>query len=182
MLRPGNAGSNTAADHITVLEQALTQIPEQLRYGDEQQRRHIEAGIRAAMDRLLRGNLPPGGRCDVKTLAAAAAVTRNSLYTTYSRLKDEFERRRERQRDAGVTADPRQAQIARLKADNAALRERLADRDTTIAHLTALRTTRACNKDGVTPDLYLSGRECPQEENTHDNHDDGLHSRGDAGE
>jgi len=28
MLRPGNAGSNTAADHITVLDQALAQLPE----------------------------------------------------------------------------------------------------------------------------------------------------------
>jgi hypothetical protein len=27
ILRPGNAGSNTTADHITVLDQALTQIP-----------------------------------------------------------------------------------------------------------------------------------------------------------
>ncbi|HEX8157674.1 MAG TPA: transposase, partial [Solirubrobacteraceae bacterium] len=27
MLRPGNAGSNTAADHITVIEDALAQIP-----------------------------------------------------------------------------------------------------------------------------------------------------------
>ncbi len=33
MLRPGNAGSNTAADHITVLGQALQQIPEPHRYG-----------------------------------------------------------------------------------------------------------------------------------------------------
>lgn len=33
MLRPGNAGSNTAADHVTVLDQALQQIPEQHRYG-----------------------------------------------------------------------------------------------------------------------------------------------------
>jgi hypothetical protein len=33
MLRAGNAGSNTAADHITVLDQALQQIPEQHRYG-----------------------------------------------------------------------------------------------------------------------------------------------------
>ncbi len=106
----------------------------------EQQRRHIEARIRAAMDRLLRGELPPGGRCDMKTLAAAAAVTRNSLYTTYSHLKGEFESRRQRQREAGVIADPRQAQIARLKADNAALRERLADRDVMIAELTAFRT------------------------------------------
>jgi hypothetical protein len=27
LLRPGNAGSNTAADHITVLEQALSALP-----------------------------------------------------------------------------------------------------------------------------------------------------------
>jgi hypothetical protein len=27
LLRPGNAGSNTAADHVTVLEQALKQLP-----------------------------------------------------------------------------------------------------------------------------------------------------------
>jgi hypothetical protein len=33
LLRPGNAGSNTAADHITVLDRALAQIPEQHRYG-----------------------------------------------------------------------------------------------------------------------------------------------------
>jgi hypothetical protein len=33
MLRPGNAGSNTAADHITVLGHALQQIPDAYRYG-----------------------------------------------------------------------------------------------------------------------------------------------------
>jgi hypothetical protein len=33
LLRSGNAGSNTAADHVTVLDQALQQIPEQHRYG-----------------------------------------------------------------------------------------------------------------------------------------------------
>jgi hypothetical protein len=33
LLRPGNAGSNTAADHITVLQRALQQIPDQHRYG-----------------------------------------------------------------------------------------------------------------------------------------------------
>jgi hypothetical protein len=27
MLRPGNAGANTAADHVTVLDRALAQIP-----------------------------------------------------------------------------------------------------------------------------------------------------------
>ncbi len=31
LLRPGNAGSNTAADHLTVLDQALTQLPDRWR-------------------------------------------------------------------------------------------------------------------------------------------------------
>jgi hypothetical protein len=35
LLRPGRAGSNTTADHITVLDQALTQIPDTHRYGTE---------------------------------------------------------------------------------------------------------------------------------------------------
>jgi Transposase DDE domain group 1 len=33
ILRPGRAGSNTAADHIAVLDQALTQIPDAHRHG-----------------------------------------------------------------------------------------------------------------------------------------------------
>jgi hypothetical protein len=33
------------------------------------QRTANENRIRAAMDRLLRGEIPPGGRCDIKTLA-----------------------------------------------------------------------------------------------------------------
>ena len=33
MLREGRAGSNTTADHITVLDQALAQIPDPHRYG-----------------------------------------------------------------------------------------------------------------------------------------------------
>ena len=32
LLRPGNAGSNTATDHLTVLEHALTQIPDRWRH------------------------------------------------------------------------------------------------------------------------------------------------------
>jgi hypothetical protein len=34
LLRPGNAGSNTAADHVLVLKQALAQVPEHLRQPD----------------------------------------------------------------------------------------------------------------------------------------------------
>jgi Transposase DDE domain group 1 len=33
ILRPGNAGSNTAADHIAVLDECLTQIPDHHRHG-----------------------------------------------------------------------------------------------------------------------------------------------------
>ncbi|WP_079148580.1 IS1380 family transposase [Streptomyces agglomeratus] len=34
-LRPGNAGANTASDHITVLDQALAQIPDAHRHGTD---------------------------------------------------------------------------------------------------------------------------------------------------
>jgi hypothetical protein len=33
LLRPGNAGANTAADHITVLDEALAQVPDAHRHG-----------------------------------------------------------------------------------------------------------------------------------------------------
>jgi hypothetical protein len=34
-----------------------------------------EQRIRAAADQLISGDIPPGGRCDVKTLAAVALLT-----------------------------------------------------------------------------------------------------------
>lgn len=86
-----------------------------------------EARVRAAIDRLLRGDLPSGGKCDVKTLAAEAGITRSALYTTYQPLKDEFEQRRQRQRDTGATTDPRDAHIERLKQQAERLATRLAD-------------------------------------------------------
>ncbi len=39
------------------------------------QRAANENRIRAAIDRLLRGEIPPSGRCDVKTLAAEAGFS-----------------------------------------------------------------------------------------------------------
>jgi hypothetical protein len=39
------------------------------------QRAENENRIRAAMDRLLRGEIQPGGRCDVKTLALESGST-----------------------------------------------------------------------------------------------------------
>jgi hypothetical protein len=38
------------------------------------QRAENETRIRAAMDRLLRGEIPPGGKCDIKTLAQDTVI------------------------------------------------------------------------------------------------------------
>jgi chromosome segregation ATPase len=108
---------------------------------DDQQRGRTEARIRAAMDRLLGGELPRGGKCDVKTLAAEAGLSRAALYSTYTHLKDEFEQRRTRLRDAGTITDPRQSQIEKLKEKVATLRDRVTEREDTIAELTRFRAT-----------------------------------------
>lgn len=76
------------------------------------------------MDRLLQADLPAGGKCDTKTLAAEAGVTCSAL-GTYVHLKAEFEQRRSRAYEAGATPDRRDGQITRLKAENAALRQSL---------------------------------------------------------
>ncbi|GAA2657684.1 hypothetical protein [Streptomyces vastus] len=105
------------------------------------QRTENENRIRAAMDRLLRGEMPPGGKCDIKTLANEAAVDRTAFYGTrpYARLRVEFERRVQALQDAGEIPDPREAQITRLKAEITKLRERLAQSEQTIEELTDFR-------------------------------------------
>lgn len=105
-----------------------------------EQRRQIENNIRAATDRLLQGQIPAGGACDITTLARESGVSRAALYRTYGHLKAEFERRLEQMRSAGYLPDPRAAQISRLKADNARLRERLHERDQQVAELTGFKT------------------------------------------
>ena len=104
-----------------------------------QQRQQTEARIRAAADQLLRGDLPPGGRCDIKTLAHAAGISRAALYRTYPHLKEDFERRLAQARAAGQVTDPRDAQIARLKDEIQTLRRRLASREASIAELTEFK-------------------------------------------
>jgi hypothetical protein len=100
-----------------------------------QQRQQTEARIRAAADQLLRGDLPPGGRCDIKTLAHAAGISRAALYRTYPHLKEDFERRLAQARAAGQVTDPRDTQVTRLKDDIQTLRLRLASREASIAEL-----------------------------------------------
>jgi Transposase DDE domain group 1 len=55
MLRPGNAGSNTAADLIAVLDQALGQIPDEFRHGYPALVRLDGAGASKALLAHIRG-------------------------------------------------------------------------------------------------------------------------------
>ncbi|MGW2410456.1 hypothetical protein ACWCXK_39035 [Streptomyces sp. NPDC001739] len=109
-----------------------------------------EQAVRAAMDPLLKGDLPPGGSCDLKTLATEAGVTRTAFYPKknrdgitrpgpYQHLAEEFERRLHALQRAGEVVDPRIAQIERLKTKVAELRESLAQRDESIAELTTFK-------------------------------------------
>lgn len=117
----------------------------------EDTRNRNETSIRAAMDRLLTGDLPPGGKCDIKTLADQAGVSRTAFYpkknrdgTTrpgpYQHLGEEFERRLRTLQEAGQITDPRAAQIERLKAQVAELKERVARRDEALSELTGFKT------------------------------------------
>ena len=108
-------------------------------------RARTEERIRAAMDRLLRGDIPSGGRCDIKTLAAQVGVNRTGFYPKdgkpgpWQHLAGEFHRRLAESRDAGEIPDPRDSQIARLKADNQALRRRITEQDAAVASHVAFR-------------------------------------------
>ncbi|CAM5406452.1 hypothetical protein [Streptomyces aurantiogriseus] len=100
-----------------------------------EQRDQAERRVRAAIDRLLAGQIPPGGACDVKTLAREAGISRAALYRTWGHLKDEFEQRRSTARAAGQQPDPREAQILRLRAHNQRLTSKLARTHTELAQL-----------------------------------------------
>jgi hypothetical protein len=107
-----------------------------------QRRHHNETRIRAAMDRLLRGDLPPGGRCDIKTLARESGIDRTAFYGNrpYTHLREEFETRLAAIQQTGDLPDPRDAQINRLKQQIDTLKDRLAGRDQTITELTEFKT------------------------------------------
>jgi len=100
-----------------------------------------EAKIRAAMTRLLNGDIPPGGKCDIKTLAGTAGVDRTAFYGSrpYAHLRTEFEERLKELLNAGERPDPRDAQIIRLKDKVTRLKERLGKSDTAISELAGLR-------------------------------------------
>ncbi|AXE81994.1 hypothetical protein C5746_39440 [Streptomyces atratus] len=116
----------------------------------DETRRNNEAAIRRVMERLLAGDVPPGGKCDIKAIAAQAGVARTGFYPKknrdgsprpgpYQHLAEEFERRLAELRETGVIPDPRAAQIERLKEQVAGLKVRLAACDAQIGGLTDFR-------------------------------------------
>jgi transposase-like protein len=104
-----------------------------------EQRHQAEQRIRAAAEALLRGDIPPDGKCDIVTLARQSGVSRAALYRTYPHLKAEFEQRLAALRAGGAVPDPRDAQIARLKKDSDDLRQKLAGRDAALRDLEQFR-------------------------------------------
>lgn len=107
-----------------------------------QQRQQNEQRIRAAMDRLLQGDIPNNGNCDIKTLAAQANVDRTAFYGSrpYAHLREEFEARLETISAAGDIPDARVAQITRLKQEVEHLKQRLSTHEQTIAELIGFKT------------------------------------------
>jgi hypothetical protein len=104
------------------------------------QRRDTEDRIRAASRALLRGELPPGGKCDTTTLARLAGISRATLYRGYPDLKAAFDQQLAELQASGHTVDPRDAQISRLKQDNADLSRRLDERATQLAEPETFKT------------------------------------------
>jgi len=92
----------------------------------QEQREQAVRRVRAAIDRLLAGQIPAGGACDVKTPAREAGISRASLHRTWGHLKDEFEQRRAAARAAGQQPGPREARMARLPDLNERLTSKLA--------------------------------------------------------
>lgn len=116
----------------------------------EEDRAHNERAIRAAMDRVLSGQLQPHQRCDLKTLAQEAGVARTGFYPRknadgsarpgpYQHLAREFQRRLAALQQAGTLADPRAAQAERLKHEVKKLRARLARQESVINQLTEFK-------------------------------------------
>ncbi|MFJ8669896.1 hypothetical protein [Streptomyces sp. NPDC093600] len=116
----------------------------------DEARHSNEAAIRAVMDRLLAGDVPEGGKCDIKTLAALVEVARTGFYPKknrdgspwpgpYQHLAEEFERRLAALRNAGATPDPRAAQVERLKNQVAGLKDRLDERQEQLTELSEFK-------------------------------------------
>lgn len=106
----------------------------------DDKRHQAEQRIRAAATALLAGDIPPGGRCDITTLARLAGISRATLYRSYPLLKEQFEHDMAAAVASGGHPDPRDAQITRLKAELTALKTRCGQQDQAITALQDQRT------------------------------------------
>jgi hypothetical protein len=79
ILRSGNAGSNTAADHITVLDLALAQIPDHLRHGEDILIRSDSAGASHAFLHHIRALRDDGVRTFFSVGAAITEPVRAAI-------------------------------------------------------------------------------------------------------
>jgi len=79
VLRPGNAGSNTAADHINVLDLALAQIPDTHRHGNDILIRCDSAGASHAFLNHIRGLREDGVRSFFSVGAAITEAIRTAI-------------------------------------------------------------------------------------------------------
>ncbi|MFE3411995.1 hypothetical protein ACFXMT_27875 [Streptomyces mirabilis] len=68
-------------------------------------------------------------------------MPRATLYRTYPHLKAEFDRQRQAAQEDGQQPDPRLAQIERLKAEVATLRERLTRKNAELSVLKEFQAT-----------------------------------------
>jgi hypothetical protein len=78
-------------------------------------------------------------------------------YSTYLHLKEEFESRRNRMREAGEIADPRVDQIERLKDQVVKLTERVVSKDEEIEALTAFKQTAISRLAAALGDRPVAG-------------------------
>lgn len=134
-----------------------------------EQRQRNENRIRAVMDQLLAGDIPPGGKCDIKTLAREAGVDRTAFYGArpYSHLREEFETRLATRQQTGDHPDRRDAQIIRLKTEIAALKARLARRDQTITDLSAFKTEAVARLAAQHEEIHRLRRQADQATRVH---------------
>jgi hypothetical protein len=134
-----------------------------------EQRQQNESRIRVVMNQLLAGDIPPDGKCDIKTLAREASVDRTAFYGTrpYNHLRKEFETKLATCQQTGDHPDRRDAQIIRLKTEVATLNARLARRDQTITDLTAFKTEAVARLAAQHEEIHRLRRQTDQATRVH---------------
>lgn len=153
LLRPGNAGSNTATDHVVVLDAALAQLPERLRRADQQGRVAVLVRTEAAgathtfathlaargVDFSLGANL---GHFDIHT---ALALLPAAVWTPA------YQARQPRTAEQGIQIEPRDgAWVAEITPEAGEHRSRREDQT---------NTADAAHQPSMPDDVFTSMRQ-----------------------